>query len=392
MGAVWLVTGREFSERLRSKSFLLSTGFILLLLLGVVAMQFVFAGDEGTPVGVVDEETEGIARAAEAQQSAFGARIEVHRVEADQARSLVNDGEVDAVVLDAETVLAGEELPRAVEALLASGAQSLALQDALARTGLTPLQQRVALEAGAGLAVEPADPDAPATDVLDGPAPMVAFIGVLLLYGLVAVFGQWVSQGIVEEKQSRVVEVLLSSVRAHELLAGKVAGLGLLGLLQVLVFVAVGVGGVVASGVVELPPETPGVVASLVAWFVLGYALYATVFAIAGALVPRVEELQATQTPVLVLIIGALFAAQFALFNPTSLAAQILAYVPFTSPLVQPVRIAAGMSSPLEVAGAVVLAVAAIAVLVPVAVRVYERAVLQTRARVSLRGALRASR
>lgn len=388
MGSTRLVAAREFSERLRSKAFLLSAGFILLLIAGVVGLQFVLQPDDGTPVGVVDDRTEEIARAAEAQQAGFGAQIEITRVATEDARDLVRDGDLAAAVVDPTTLVSGDDLPRSVEALLTSGAQAVALEESLAHAGLSPLERRVLFEAGTALRTEPVDPDAD-EDPLAGPAPLTALVGVLLLYGLVAVFGQWVSQGIVEEKQSRVVEVLLSSVTPRQLLAGKVIGLGLLGILQVVVIVAIGFGGAIASGAVEPPEDTAGVVAALVGWFVLGYALYATVFAIAGALVPRVEELQATQTPVLVLIIGALFGAQFALFNPTSAVSQALAYVPFTSPLVQPVRIAAGLSSPIEVIGAVVIVLVTLAVLVPVAARVYERAVLQTRVRVSLRGVLR---
>ena len=104
-------------------------------------------------------------------------------------------------------------------------------------------------------------------------------IGVAVLYSLLVLFGQFLAQGVVEEKSSRVVELLLATLKPWQLLAGKIVGLGLLGLAQIVVIAGVGVAGALAFDVISLPGQLIGTVVGLVAWFVLGYALYAAVFA-----------------------------------------------------------------------------------------------------------------
>ncbi|QBI19429.1 ABC transporter permease [Egibacter rhizosphaerae] len=384
-----LVAGREFSERLRSKSFLLSIGFFLLVAIAAAVVPVLLEGDGRTVVGVVDASTEEIVRNAEAQQAQFGVHFEVRQASPDEARALLEDGELDAAVVDRRTVLVDDALPRSAEALLQSGGQSVAIEERMAGAGWSSLEQRELLAGGAPISFESIDPESEGEGVFQGePEGLLALVGVLVLFGLVATFGQWVSQGIVEEKQSRVVEVLLSTVSSRELLAGKVLGLGALGLLSVLLVAGLGVGGALGTGIVDLPEGAFGVIAALIAWFLLGYVLYSTVFAIAGALVPRVEELQSTTGPVIIVLVAALFSGQYALFNPGAAAVQVLGYFPFTSPIVQPVRTAIDATTPVEVALSAALAVATILVLVPVAARIYERGVLQTRSKLSLRRAL----
>ena len=92
---------------------------------------------------------------------------------------------------------------------------------------------------------------------------MVAAIGVVLLYFLLILFGQFVAQGVVEEKSSRVVELLLATMRPWQLLAGKILGLGVLGLAQILLIAVVGTSGALAFGVVTLPGQLIGTVVSV---------------------------------------------------------------------------------------------------------------------------------
>ena len=114
----------------------------------------------------------------------------------------------------------------------------------------------------------------------------------LVLFGQLLVYGIWVATGVVEEKTSRVIEVLLATVKPGHLLAGKIIGLGLLGFAQILVVTAVGLGAAAAAGAIELDGDVLTAALLALAWFVLGYAFYACAYACAGALVPRQEELQ----------------------------------------------------------------------------------------------------
>jgi ABC-2 type transport system permease protein len=344
-------------------------------------------GEEATRLGAVGAEAGALAEVAAAQSAVFDVDLDVSPV-ADRpaAERALADGELDAVLLDGRTVLVSSELPDNLEPLLQSTAGTLALSQVLAEAGVGPQEQ-------AALAQPPLEVTAldPPAEFDFGPTFFVALLGVGTLYGLLLLYGQWVAQGIVEEKASRVVEVMLAAVPPTRLLAGKVLGLGLLGLAQVLLVAAVGVGAVLVTGVVDLPAGAGGTIALVLAWFVLGYAVYAALFAIAGALCSRVEDLQSTVTPMYVLLVGALLIAQFTATNPESPWSRVAGLVPFTAPLLQPLRTSVGASAPWEIAAAILLALLAVALLIPLAARFYRGGSLQTRRKVSLREAWRAA-
>jgi ABC-2 type transport system permease protein len=266
-----------------------------------------------------------------------------------------------------------------LEAVVSGAVGAVALADTLARAGVDP----------AGL------PQVAVTTLDDGgdaQGVVVAIVGVIVLYSLLILFAQFVAQGVVEEKSSRVVELLLATMRPWQLLAGKILGLGVLGLGQIAVIAAIGIGGALAFDVVELPGELIGTVLWLLFWFVLGYALFASLFAVAASLVSRQEDLGSVLTPAsLVLVAGFIVAVQAA-SDPDSTLAVVTSFVPGLSPMVMPVRQAAGEVAPWEVAVAVALMVVAIALVVRLGGRVYSGALLRTGGRTKVREALRAGR
>jgi ABC-2 type transport system permease protein len=191
----------------------------------------------------------------------------------------------------------------------------------------------------------------------------------------------------VEEKQSRVVEVLLASVRPTQLLTGKVLGLGALGLAQILLLAGVAAGGLLLTDVVQVPPTAWGALALVIPWYVLGFLLYATLFAMAGSVVSRVEDMQSAVMPVIIVLVLALFGAQIALTDPTSTLSTVAGLLPLTAPIVQPILFALGSSTWWEPLLAIALALGAIAIMIPVSARIYRGGVLRTRGRVSFREA-----
>jgi ABC-2 type transport system permease protein len=217
-------------------------------------------------------------------------------------------------------------------------------------------------------------------------------IGVAILYGLLILLGNFVAQGVVEEKSSRVVELLLATMRPWQLLAGKILGLGLLGLGQIVLIGVVGVAGTLAFDIIDVPGELIGTVGSVVAWFVLGYAFYASVFAVAASLVSRQEDLGTVLTPTTILLVVAFIVAIQAAGDPGSTLAVVTSYVPGLSPLVMPVRQAAGEAALWEVGLSVLLMLVAIALAVRLGGRVYAGAMLRTSGKTKLREALRAER
>ena len=142
-------------------------------------------------------------------------------------------------------------------------------------------------------------------------ATLVAYAGSLLLLMSLAVYGQWVITGVVEEKNNRVVELILSTVRPRHLLAGKVIGIGLLGLAQ-LALVAGLAAALLVAGVFDAPAELGGSIALVIPWFALGFALYAVAYAAAGALASRQQNAETAGQPVTYTLLAVYFAGYVA--------------------------------------------------------------------------------
>jgi ABC-2 type transport system permease protein len=380
---VRLVAAREVSSRIRDKNFIVSSAVILLLLLGMMVFQVAVGGVEAGRIAVVADDGR-LGPALEAQGEAVGVEVQVvDTTGAAEARAAVEAGEVDAALLDgtgpAPELLLVDRDP-ALEAVVGGAVSGLAVSDRL-------------LEAGVDLQSIPEVAVTPLGDGEDdGQQVVVAVIGIVVLYGLLFLFAQFVAQGVVEEKSSRVVELLLATMRPWQLLAGKILGLGLLGLGQIVVIGVVGVAGALAFDLVDVPGDLIGTVATVIAWFVLGYAFYACVFAVAASLVSRQEDLGSVLTPASMLLVVGFFVAFQAASDPSGTLATVTSFVPGLSPLVMPVRQAAGEAAGWEVALAVVLMLVAIGLAVRLGGRVYSGALLRTSGKTRLREALRAER
>jgi ABC-2 type transport system permease protein len=380
---VRLVAGREISTRIRDRTFIASSVLMIVLILGVLVFQVVVnSGDDTRRVGVVGDPGQ-LGTAIEAQAGALGVGVEVVPLDTgDAARAAVEGEDVDAALLDGTGTapeLVVREPDGTLEALVSGAVSSVALGQVLAEAGVD----------AAGLpqlTVTALDDDTAA----DGQRTAVAIVGVLVLYSLLILFAQFVAQGVVEEKASRVVELLLATMRPWQLLAGKILGLGVLGLGQIAVIAAVGTGGALAFDVVELPGELVGTVLWLLFWFVLGYALFASLFAVAASLVSRQEDLGSVLTPASLVLVAGFIVALQAASDPRSTLAVVTSYVPGLSPMVMPVRQAAGDVALWEVAVAVLLMLVAIALVVRLGGRVYSGALLRTSGRTKLKEALRA--
>jgi ABC-2 type transport system permease protein len=383
---VRLVAGREISTRIRDKTFLISSAVILVVVLGAMVFQAVVAsGANDVTVGVVGD-AGSLKPALVAQGDAVGADVTV-RTLADEAaaRRAVLAGDVDGALVDGSGGSPRLLVERTPDSTLTATVQGAVGQVAVAR--------QLAQAGIDGLDV----PDVAVTALDTGGDPTgertgIAVVGIIVLYTLLILMSQFVAQGVVEEKATRVVELLLSTMKPWQLLAGKVIGLGLLGLAQIVAIAVVGVAGALVFDLVSLPGQLIGTVLSVVAWFVLGYAFYASLFAAAASLVSRQEDLAGVITPLSMLLVVGFFVALQAASDPTGSLATITSFVPGLSPLVMPVRMAAGGAAWWEVGVAVVLMLLATALVVRLGGRIYAGALLRTSGKTKLREALRAER
>jgi ABC-2 type transport system permease protein len=300
-----------------------------------------------------------------------------------EARRAVDAGEADAALVDAAEILVRADPPDQLVGLIQAVSVRERSRRALIAAGLTPEEVDAAL-LQAPLPVDALEP----VDTRSGETATVAFVGVLLLYGQLFAYGYWVAAGVVEEKSSRVVEVLLATVRPSHLLRGKILGIGLLGLGQLLLIGLVGLFASTAVGSLDFPSGAVATIGLVLVWFVLGFFFYASLFAVAGSIVTRQEDLQTTMTPLTILILGSFFIGLSATSNPDSTLATVASLLPFSSPLVMPTRIALGVTATWEVVASVAISVGATAAVIPIATTIYSRALLRP-GRVRIRQVLR---
>jgi ABC-2 type transport system permease protein len=233
--------------------------------------------------------------------------------------------------------------------------------------------------------LDPPDPDSDARR-------SAAFFGVLLLYFQLIGYGVWVALGVVEEKSSRVVELLLATLRPWQLLTGKVIGIGLLGLGQLVLTGLVGIAAALGTGAIDVPTGIAGVAGQVIIWFLLGFAFYACLYAALAALVSRQEEVQNVTAPLTILLVGSFFLAISVLNSPDSGLARVTSIVPPFSTMVMPIRWAAGDVPLWEVGVSMLLMVLVVVALIRVAGRIYAGAVLRSGPRVRIKDALAAAR
>jgi ABC-2 type transport system permease protein len=386
---VLLVARREFRGRVRTRSFVIGTGLIVALLVGLVLMQsLLFGRADAVTVGLVGQAT-ALSEPLRDTGRALGRDVDVREVPdpaagVDQVRS----GRLDVLVTgapDALRVTVKDQLDGTVRAALVSVVQQQVLDAQFAEAGLDPKQVRQNI-AAAGLRVTTLE----AADPQRGQRLALGFVTAFVLYFSLVFFGSAVAQGVVEEKASRVVEVLLATVRPWQLLAGKVLGLGAVGLTQLLIIGVVGVGLAGVTHVLTVPGAALGALGAGVLWYLLGFFLYATVFAAAGSLVSRQEDVQGVLTPVTLVIAAAfVLGVNLLLRDPSNATTAVLSLLPPFAPVLMPGRMAVGVAPAWQVVLAVLLALAAIAALTWLGGRVYAGAVLRTGSRVRLRDALR---
>jgi ABC-2 type transport system permease protein len=211
-----------------------------------------------------------------------------------------------------------------------------------------------------------------------------------MLYMMIMLYGQNVMRSVLEEKTTRVAEVIMASVKPDILLAGKILGVGAVGLTQQIVWVGsagafITYGAVMAKAMgmpqmqgVTFPTIPPMLLLSLVLFFILGYVLYSAMFAAVGAMVGSQEEVQQAAQPVVLLLIASIIFFQPILLNPSGTLAVAMSIIPFTSPIIMPVRMTTIQVPPLELAASLAALAITCLVVIWAAARIYRIGLLMT--------------
>ncbi len=383
---IWLIAVRELRERAASRAFQVSTGMTVLLVVGLLLAPTLFGLDDppSYTIGVDAEAATGIDEAVALGAPTEGTSVELEGFEdiAD-LRQAVQDGEVD-IGVSGSTILVGPQTGPELRTLTIAAVAALDLQVRAADLGLDNNDLAQLL----GAAPEVVELE---SGTEDDSGNVVAFVGTILLFISIVTYGQWILIGVVEEKTSRVVEVVLGTVRARHLLAGKVIGIGILGLAQLLLIGVLGVYIVRTTEQFDVPSVGVEIIAIVVGWFLLGFTFYATGYAVAGSLVSRQEDAQNASFPLTILMLAAYFVAIASLESGDNIAIRIMSLVPPFSPLTMPLRQAAGDAAVWEVAFSVLLMIGAIVLMLRIGGRAYSGGLLRSGGKVKLREAFRSA-
>lgn len=386
-GAWRVVARRELVERARDKGFAVSTAITLVILIGVIVISSVLSGEDRFELGVVGEGSEAIGTQVRTAADAFDIEVAVRPLQDEAAAErAVRDGEVDAALLGGERILVQSDPPVDLVGAIQTISLRVRSEQALEDSGLSGEEVSGALDQPP-LPVRALEP----IDERERENSAVALIGVIVLYGQIFGYGYWVSSGVLEEKSSRIVEVLLATISPSQLLRGKVLGIGVLGLAQLLVIGAVALVAAQLTGALNFPSGAFATIGLALLWFLLGYFFYAGLFAVAGSIVTRSEDLQTAMTPLTIVIVASFFIGLSAADDPSTTLATVAALLPPSAPLVMPSKIVLGDASVALAIASAVISLAATALLFPIATKLYSRAVLQS-GRVGIRQILRAGR
>jgi ABC-2 type transport system permease protein len=384
---MWLVARREWNQRARTTAFRIST---LISIAAVVALimvpEITGGGDKPTrTVGIVGASAPELPEALAAAGEQLDLTVLTREFADEEAGvAALRADDVSVLLVDQGALVWKAEVDEELRATVTSAVAILDRQETIGELGLSAEQAEELLRA----------PDLPSSSLDPTTEEETARadlgrIGVVLLFLMIAFYGGFVLTGVVEEKTSRVIEVLLSRIRPSELLAGKILGIGLVGLAQFGLVVAAGLVALSVSDTTVIPETASGTLGWIVFWFVLGYGFYSVLYAAAGSLVSRQEETQSLVLPMTAIQLVAYFLAFMATESPDSGAAIVGSLFPPTAPMVMIVRIAHGGVPLWQTVLAAGLMAATISAMVGLAARVYAGGVLRFGGRVPLREAWR---
>lgn len=381
--AVRMVAAREVSTRTRTRAFLIGNGIIISVIAGGLILTAVLQGHFGKPpevalVGPVAALSVPLAQA----EKALGFDVHLRQLPTEAAaRRAVADGDIKVALVQQGAgfvAVTDKRLDPRLENLLAAGIRQYALSVALNRQRIDAarLATDVATRTLKVDAIHPPKPDADQRTAL-------AFAAVGLLYMQLLGNGVAVASSVVEEKTSRVVELLLSTIKPLHLLVGKILGVGVVGLAQLSAYAVVGLAVGSLTGLVALSSSAVLVFAGTLCWYVLGFAFLGVLYAAAGSMVSRQEEVSSTTGPLSLLVVAMFAVAQASVQNPDGTLASIMSWIPPFSAILMPLRIAAGVTSGFQVVGTVALMLLTSSGLAVLCAKVYERSILRMGTRVS---------
>ena len=376
-----LVARREIATRLVDRTFLVGTVLTLALITGFVVVQAVLSARVSTYDVVATPSSTAMAQEVADRAPELDDKVSVTVTQAPDdaaARAAVNDDEADAWLTrgaDGWVLVGRDDVPSNLRDVTATVVRDTTLAENAQAAGTTV----TAITNGAELTTDVLVGDADQRDFAKGMAFALAF----LFYLSSLAFGMTLAGSVVEEKQSRIVEIIATKIPVRQLLAGKVLGNTALAVAQMALYAAIGLVGLSFTSFGELLPSVTGALGWFLVFFLVGFLLIACLWAVAGALASRTEDLQSTSTPITMLLLAIFFGSAFL----DGTAQVVFSYIPPASALLMPQRMLEGTVLWWEPLVALAILLATAAAVVVVAERLYRRSLLQTQGRISMRQA-----
>lgn len=383
----WIVALREIRERGGSRAYRISTVLGVLLIVAVLLIPSLLEKSKSYHVGLIGTIPTGTVTALRAQVRAVDHQLETTRYPtlADGERA-VRDKKVDVLLVDDSRLEWRTNSDSTLTAAIAGAIQAVHIRTRAEPLGISEEQLAQLL-----VPVTLTSRTLGATHTTDKDANTVGFIAVGFLYLAISFYAGFVLTGVVQEKANRVAEVLLARMPAREILAGKVLGIGAVGLAQLAV-IGVAAGVTVAAMSKADAPSIPGdVLAWTCLWFVLGYLFYSVTYAALGATTSRIEDAQAAIAPVTGLMLLSYFGVIYAEENPDTLLTVVLSYFPPTAPVVMTYRVAVQAVPLWQLLTSATFMVLAMWGLIRLAGHIYSGALLRFGGRVPLRDLARST-
>jgi ABC-2 type transport system permease protein len=388
---VWLVATREAYQRLTSRAFLIFTFIVIfVVVVGILLVSELPSIINTTDrLGVVGGEP-GVGAALSASAKGHNASVQVVFFRSPNAgQAALQDGRIDALLLDQKRLVFESEPDDKLTLIVDAALTELTLPARARALGLVPEEAR-ALISPPGVDVSLLNPKPVSSGGTNRWA--AASVAVIALYVSLAMYGNWVLMGVVEEKTSRVVEVLLGVLQPEQLLTGKVLGIVFTAMVQLGAGILAGLATLALVGSAHVPAVALGVTLVSVAFFVIGIVFYNFIYAAVGATVARQSEAASASMPVaLMLLAPYLIALTYVPSHPHEGFVRALSLLPLSAPLVMPARVAAGASSPVEIAISLLLMLPALALMIWLAGRIYVGAILRSGPRITLFEAFRSA-
>ena len=394
MHNVWLIAKREYLERVRTKAFLIST-ILIPVLMGGGIVGSILAGSKAkstSHITIVSQDQQLATDLQAELQSGKESRMTVDVISPGNSAtratldSMLADKQLDGYLWITPASSANGRpsfayTPRSAGDISTKGTITTALRTVLMRERLAH-EGMVASDVDS--LMEPVEIDTTqAGRNADTTSSFVAsYVLFFLMYMVILLYGMNVARSIIEEKTSRVFEVLLATIRPEEMMAGKVIGVGSVGLTQVAVWLATAVLltstsilSAIGGGSVHVSLSAMQII-FFVVYFLLGYLLYSSVAAALGAMVNSEQELQQLNMFLVMPLAGCMFALAPVITNPSGTVARVISLIPFCTPLIMYLRISLAMPPMWEIALSIVLMIATICAILWVASRIYRVGIL----------------